>query len=125
MMVRMSADDGRERRRHVRVPLNLLIQYRFDTLDEAMSAYAADLSEGGLFIETDEPRGLGDMIYLQFALRDGTRLIEALGKVVRVIEPGGDEEPGMGVQFVSLDGDSQDLVQRAVQTLTLDLEGID
>lgn len=116
-MISMSSDDGEDRRRHPRVPLNLLIQYRFDTFDEAMSAYAADLSEGGLFIETDELREIGDMIYLQFAMRDGTRLIEALGRVVRIVPPSEDSEGGMGVEFVSLDGDSQDLVQQAVKDL--------
>ena len=118
----MSDDgSGSDRRKHPRVPLNLLVQYRFDTFDEFMAEYAADLSEGGLFIETDEPREVGEMIYLQFALRDGTRLIEGLGRVARIVPPEGDDPGGMGVEFVSLDGDSQDLVAEAVQTLTLDL----
>jgi len=116
-------ETGIEQRRSPRVEFNLLVQYRFDTFDEFMSEYAADLSVGGLFIETDEPRNVGDVIYLQFALRDGTQLIEGLGRVARVVPPGS-EHPGMGIEFVNMDGDSQDLVHAAVQELTMDLDKI-
>ena len=113
--------DGSERRRHERIDLNLLIQYRFDTFDEFMSEYAADVSEGGMFIETDEPRDVGDMIYLQFALRDGTRLIEGLGRVVRVVPERAGQPGGMGIEFVNMDEDSQDLIVNAVREATQDL----
>lgn len=118
----MSDEKGAERRRHPRVPLNLLVQYRFDTFDEFMAEYAADLSEGGMFIETDEPRAVGDVVYLQFALRDGTHLIEGLGRVARIVEPAEGRPGGMGIEFVNMDGESQDLVQQAVESLTRDLE---
>lgn len=115
------SDSGAERRRSRRVDFNLLVQYRFDSFEEFKSEYAADLSEGGLFIETEEPHKVGEVIYLQFALPDGTRLIEGLGRVVRVVPPGS-EQPGMGIQFVNMDGDSQDLVQAAVRERTIDIE---
>ncbi len=115
MMRAMADEEGNaNQRRSRRVELNLLVQYRFDTFDDFMSEYAADISEGGMFIETDEPRAVGEMIYLQFALRDGTRLIEGLGRVAWS-SAAGSVRPGMGIEFVNMDGDSQDLVRTVVR----------
>lgn len=107
----------KERRRYPRAPLNLLIQYRFDTFEDFMAEYALDISEGGMFIRTKEPRAEGSMIYLQFALKDGTRLIEALGRVVRV---NGDDDAGMGIEFVNCDQDSRALIEAIVRERLLE-----
>lgn len=104
---------GSERRKYARVDLNLLIQYRFDSLDEFLVEYASNISEGGIFLRTDAPRNMGSMVYLQFALRDGTTLIEGLGKVVHV-NPAGSAEPGLGIEFVSLDEDSKEMIRAIV-----------
>jgi uncharacterized protein (TIGR02266 family) len=103
-----------DRRRFTRVPLDLLIQYRFESFDAFLSEYAADVSVGGMFVRTGTPRPVGTMIYLQFTLKDGIRLIEALGKVVRV-NPPDHELPGMGVEFVNLDDESLAMVEAIVR----------
>ncbi len=103
------------RRKHPRVPLQLLVQYRFDTFEDFLAEYSVDLSSGGMFVRTTTPREEGSFIYLQFALRDGLRLIEGLGKVVRVNPPGDpDRVPGMGIEFVNLDPDSQALIDEII-----------
>ena len=104
---------GREWRRFPRVALDLLVQYRVDSFEDFLAEYATNLSMGGLFIETDEPRPVGTLVYFQFALRDGTRLIEGLGRIVRV-NPPGRPRPGMGIEFTSLDEDSKALIQLVV-----------
>jgi uncharacterized protein (TIGR02266 family) len=104
-----------ERRRYPRVPLNMLIQYRFETFEDFMSEYSSNISEGGMFICTDEAREEGSMVYLQFALNDGTKLIEGLGRVVRV-NPANRENPqGIGVEFVNFDEESRALIQAIVE----------
>jgi uncharacterized protein (TIGR02266 family) len=107
----MSSDekDGSERRRHLRTPLSLLVQFRFNTFEDFLADYSLNLSPGGIFIRTDEPREQGAMVYLQFSLKDGSRLIEGLGRVVRV-HPAGHRDPGMGVEFVNFDEESMHLV---------------
>lgn len=102
---------GEDRRKFPRVPLNILIQYRFDTFEDFVAEYADDLSLGGMFIRTDDTRDEDTHVYLQFSLKDGTRLIEALGRVVRVVDG---EEGGMGVEFVNLDDDSLALVEAII-----------
>ena len=103
-----------ERRRYPRVPLNLLIQYRSESFEKFMSEYASDISEGGMFIRTDEPREEGSMVYLQFTLEDGTKLIEGLGRIVRVNPDGGENPRGIGVEFVNFDEHSRALIQAII-----------
>ncbi|MGI5864525.1 MAG: TIGR02266 family protein [Myxococcales bacterium] len=107
--------DGAERRKYPRAPLQLLIQYRFDTLEEFLAEYSVNISVGGVFIRTESPREEGSFVYLQFALRDGARLIEGLGKVVHVNPPGVEGRvPGMGIEFINLDPESVLLIEEIV-----------
>ncbi len=109
----MSESDGpgAEKRRHPRTPLNVLVQFRFDTFDEFLAEYSVNISPGGIFIRTDSPREQGAVIYLQFTLRDGSRLIEGMGRVVRVNPPGDAARPaGMGIEFTNFDDESMVLI---------------
>ena len=102
---------GAERRRFPRTPLSLLVQYRFNSFEDFLAEYSVNISPGGMFIRTDKPLEEGSMVYLQFSLKDGSRLIEGMGKVVRVNPPGvKDRVCGMGVEFVSFDEESMALI---------------
>lgn len=106
------APSSGNKRRYVRTPLSLLVQYRFNTFDDFLAEYSKDISPGGMFIRTNEPREEGSMIYLQFSLKDGSKLIEGLGRVVRVNRPDDpDRTPGMGIEFVNFDEESMALIQ--------------
>jgi molecular chaperone DnaK len=102
--------DGAERRRHPRTPLSILVQFRFDSFDDFLAEYSVNLSPGGIFLRTDEPRPEGSIIFLQFSLKDGSRLIEGMGKVVRV-NPPGEGVAGMGVEFLNFDDESMRLIE--------------
>lgn len=105
------SDDGADRRRHPRTPLSILVQFRFNTFEDFLAEYSVNLSPGGIFIRTDEPQAEGSVIYLQFSLKDGSRLIEGMGKVVRVNPPGLKDRPaGMGIEFVNFDDESMQLI---------------
>jgi molecular chaperone DnaK len=118
MRARMPDDSNSsdERRRHPRAALSLLVQYRFNTFEDFLAEYSADISAGGLFIRTTEPREEGTFLYLQFWREDGTRLIEGTGKVARVISENDRSgmPPGMGIEFVNLDPQSIDLIHQIV-----------
>jgi type IV pilus assembly protein PilZ len=106
-----------ERRKYPRVPLSLLIQYRFDTLEDFLSEYSTNISIGGMFIRTDQPKDEGTLVYLQFYLRDGAKLIEGLGRVVRVnpSDLADDAAAGMGIEFVNFDEESMELIRQIVE----------
>jgi molecular chaperone DnaK len=112
---------GAERRVFDRAPLNMLVQFRLRDLDEFMRDYAVNVSAGGMFIRTREPHAEGSMIYLQFRLSDGSKIIEGLGKVVHV-NPPSHAVPGMGVEFVNLDDASLDLIREIVEERAEELE---
>lgn len=89
----------------------MLVQFRFDTFDEFLAEYSLNISPGGIFIKTESPREEGSVIYLQFTLRDGSKLIEGMGKVVRVNPPGDPRRPGgMGIEFMNFDEESMALI---------------
>jgi c-di-GMP-binding flagellar brake protein YcgR len=82
-----------ERRKHRRVRVPLLVQYRFSPLAELRTDYATDVSEGGIFIATSEPVLPGTPVQLQFFTREDLELINAEGRVTR------STPEGQGVQF--------------------------
>ena len=107
--------DASERRRHRRVPLQLLVQHRYDSLQSFMKEVAIDISVGGMYLKTDDPRELGSTLYLRFTLDDGLPLIEGIGKVVWSSGEQREEMPaGMGIEFVSLDDESRELINSIV-----------
>lgn len=105
-------ESGAERRRHERTEVSMLVQYRFDTLEDFLAEYSRDLSPGGLFLCTEEPREVGAIIHVQFSLKDGSRLIEGMGRVARVTRPGGPGPAGMGIEFLHFDEDALALVRQ-------------
>ncbi len=108
---------GSEKRKHARTPLNVLVQFRFDTFEDFLAEYSLNISPGGIFVRTDEPREQGAIIYLQFTLRDGSRLIEGMGRVVRVNPPGDASRPaGMGIEFINFDDESNALIAEICAT---------
>ncbi len=97
--------EGKEsKRKYIRTKVPLLVQYRYDRLEEFQTEYARDFSAGGLFLRTSEPRAQGTVLFLQFSSKDGLKLVEVQGKVAYVSLPGDpSREPGMGVQFVEVE----------------------
>jgi uncharacterized protein (TIGR02266 family) len=112
---------GQERREHPRLPLKMLVQFKLHDMDEFMRDHAVNLSAGGMFVRTREPQPLGSMVYLQFRLEDGVKLIEGLGKVVHV-NPPEEAVPGMGIEFVNLDTESRRLIDEIIKARLAELE---
>ena len=68
-----------------------------------------NLSEGGAYIATDNPRRLGATLHFRFRLESDMPVFEALAKVVRVLHkknPKTGEPKGMAVQFVKVEEDN-------------------
>ncbi len=106
----MSADEpSDDRRKYPRAPLSILVQYRFNTFEDFLAEYTLNISLGGIFIRTEDPRPEGTTLYLQFSLKDRSPLIEGMGRVVRV-NPPGSHHAGMGVEFVNFDDESMALI---------------
>lgn len=102
-----------ERRRHPRVTLNLLVQFRLQSYEQFLTDYASDLSVGGMFLRTNDPKPEGSMLYFQFTTKEGGSLIEGLGRVVRVTKDDSGAT-GMGIEFVNVEEPSMARIREIV-----------
>jgi uncharacterized protein (TIGR02266 family) len=107
----------RNARRHQRARVPLLVQYRFSPVGEYLTDYSANLSRGGMFIFTDQPRAVGAILYIQFVTRDGSRIIRGRGRIVRSVEQGEgqDRRIGHAIEFLDFDDDDMRFVEALVQ----------
>ena len=67
--------------------------------------FTYDVSEGGVFVETDTPIPAGTHVSLEFTLPGSPEPVQAKGRVVRSVHPeqvGVGKPAGMGVQFVEI-----------------------
>jgi uncharacterized protein (TIGR02266 family) len=102
-------NDKPGRRQADRVAVNR----EFATIEEFITEYVSDISRTGVFIRSDDPLPVGTKVDLRFTVIDEDfETIEGIGEVTRVVAPGGEEAPGMGVVFVELTRASQSLVDR-------------
>ena len=108
---------SQERRRHPRVKLDLLVQFRLQSYEQFLTDYASDLSIGGMFLRTKEPKPEGSLLYFQFTTKEDGALIEGLGRVVRVTKDAAGAA-GMGIEFVNVEEPSmariRDIVEKRV-----------
>ena len=90
-----------ERRKYPRRAMKVLVRHQAPK-NEAVTDYATDLSQGGLFIQTRRKATLGDTFELEFAPAEGKaeQRIKAIATVARVTAE------GIGARFTQLDSDS-------------------
>jgi uncharacterized protein (TIGR02266 family) len=106
----MTADTRKDKRAN----LQLKVRYKSATVDEFIEQYSVDISKGGIFIKQKEPMAVGTLLKFEFQLKDESRLIHGVGRVVWRREDGGSEPAGMGVKFIKMDAESKSLVERIV-----------
>ncbi len=105
---------GEEKRREQRVPAELKIRLGYGSIDEFIERYALNISRGGIFVRTLDPKPVGTDVTLDIAIESGDRVVHGKGVVAWTAAPSapGEEahEPGMGIKFTELDGESRALV---------------
>ena len=92
-----------ERRQHPRVLLQVTITTTGES--QSFSKFTYDVSEGGIFVETNSPAPPGTALELEFSLPEEANPIRAKGRAVRALLPGNvppGRPPGLGIQFVEL-----------------------
>jgi hypothetical protein len=102
-----TATAGPEARAHAGENRRLLPRYldRFHVLtgQHRERQDALNLSASGLFIETETPPPLDEIVQVILELPDGQPPAEAQAIVLRRVLPGGAEPAGAGVQFIGAD----------------------
>ncbi|MGE0870193.1 MAG: TIGR02266 family protein [Kofleriaceae bacterium] len=98
-----------------RTPVTLKIKFKSETLEQFIERYAVDVSQGGIFVRTKEPLGVGTQMRFEFQLKDASPLIAGEGTVVWTRENDPSRPaiaPGMGVRFDRLAEGSQNVLER-------------
>jgi len=100
------------------MPVGLVVRLSYGTLDEFVDRFAVNISRGGVFIRTREPRPIGTRLALELKLQTGETVMRGEG-VVRWVQAEKASAhplaaPGMGIQFTDLDEPSRALVDRMV-----------
>ena len=110
---------GSERRKFVRLLVRVLVD--FESPDTYLYDYSSNLSEGGIFVETDKPTDVGTELTLRFTLPGLDRVFEAKGVVRWQNESGEDGSrpvpslgPGMGIEFIEMDQTDKTLLRKFV-----------
>jgi len=97
---------------------DLLVRVTYQTVDELFTEFARNINEGGIFIETDNPRDLGSSVALQFELPGNDQPIEVVGIVVRTSDgTRGDEPAGMAIEFGDLNEGARQQINQLVRQL--------
>ena len=97
-----------DRRKHPRVMKSFRV--KFPSLKVLNEDYSQDISSGGMFIQTQNPRPIGEKIQIILVHPETQQELKLKGKVVRTTS----EDPtvpvsvsGMGIKFSGLDDDKQ------------------
>jgi len=113
-----SVEGPHDKRGAERMPVGLAVRLSYGSVDEFVDRFAVNISRGGVFIRSRDPRPVGTRVAFELRLAGGEAVVRGQG-VVRWIQ---EEDlavhppraPGMGVQFTELDEPSRALVERMV-----------
>lgn len=91
---------------------------RFSTVQDFVLEYAANISAGGVFVQTQRPPPLKSVVRVEMELPGSNETCPARGVVVHRVTPEEARErgtiPGMGVQFVDADDRFRERIDRAI-----------
>jgi len=100
------------------MPVGLAVRLSYGTVDEFVERFAVNISRGGVFIRSREPKPVGTVIAFELRLTGGEAVVRGKG-VVRWIQAEDrsahpPRAPGMGLQFTELEEGSRAIVDRMV-----------
>ncbi len=102
----------RERRKHARIPVMLKVEYTIG--QENKTGFTTDISQSGLFLNTDQQPGDSNVLRLKFMLPGFEKPMFFLGKIVRNVcfsKP----FRGLGIEFLSSGSKSYESVGEFVK----------
>jgi type IV pilus assembly protein PilZ len=92
---------------------------RFGNVQDFVLEYAANISAGGVFVQTENPPELHAVVTVIMELPDGGKPVEAKGVVVHRVPPqdakARNTPCGAGVQFVDSSDEFRERIDRAIE----------
>jgi len=96
------AIDTSDQRYQRRLPVRIDVEY--EEMDDFLTDYTANISIGGMFIETEQPLAVGTRFRLRFTVPSRVKPIDTIAEVrwAQPRTPRSTLTPGMGVRFEEL-----------------------
>jgi len=96
--------------------VGLRVRVNFVGLDDFVEHFAANISEGGMFLQSSRPHEQGTLLRFEILLKTGEIALAGKGVVSwRREAAAGGAPPGMGVRFLDLEEPSRRVVRRMVE----------
>jgi molecular chaperone DnaK len=111
---------GHDSRIGDRQTASMRIKLKYPDVETFIQKYAVNISRGGIFIATKQPKPVGTFVRFEFLLSDAptTSIIRGEGQVqwTKEFDPAlPNKAHGMGVKFTRLDAESQGVIDRALR----------
>lgn len=103
--------DPKNRRKFARIALATQVKVVFRQRDQRDSMILQNLSEGGLFLESEILKPIGTVLDFEFRVQDGGDAIVGRG-VVRWLEEDKLKRKGMGIQFLELNDTGREVITK-------------
>jgi len=118
---------GMNRRSSTRIPLAVSVAYWVEEQkrEEAYMVEAVNVAEGGIFLKTDLPLGLGTEVHLEFCIPGSEQELQVVGKVVWSKEEIIGEEKrvvGKGIRFTECNDLTRKKLSQYIEISTEEME---
>ena len=107
----MSTDN---RRRFARISLDTKVKVVFRGVEQRNQILLYNISEGGLFLATEQTKPIGSKLQFEFRVQDGGASITGVG-IVRWIESNPQQRIGMGIQFIELNDEGRKVISELLR----------
>lgn len=94
------------------------VRLKYPDVDTFIERFAPNVTRGGLFLASRDPRPVGSVLRFEVLLMSGTPVLTGEGRVtwVREYNPAEPQRPhGMGVQFLYVDPDTRPTLERLLR----------
>jgi len=102
------------------------VRLRYPDLETFVEKYAPNVTRGGIFLASRDPRPVGEVLRFEVLLRQGGPVLSGEGRVtwVKEFNPAEPHRPyGMGVQFLYLDPDARPVLESLLKKKELSKSG--
>lgn len=100
-------DDNR--RKFARIYLDSKVKVVFRETEQRNQLLSQNISEGGLFLTSDQLKPIGTKLHFEFRVQDGGETISGFG-IVRWVESDPEKRKGMGIQFVEINAEGKKIL---------------
>jgi len=104
-----------EKRKFARIKLDKTIKLKFKGKEQFVTHLLRDISMGGMFLKTSEPMEIGNQFNFEFSIDADMPNIVGRGIVVRTAEDLQGKPYGVGIKFVSLEGNGKEVLAELIK----------